>query len=102
MLNSITFGTFLLFGACCLAMVVWTVVFVPETANVPLESMYLLFEKNIIRGAIKDTIPKYRRSNTLKFVRNVEVDLVGWEKASDGSVFVERASSVEAPKTDRA
>lgn len=70
MLADITYGTFLLFGACCLLMVVYTIFFVPETANVPLESIGVLFEGNIIAGALKDTIPGHSRARTLQHVRD--------------------------------
>ncbi|KAF2733781.1 MFS quinate transporter-like protein QutD [Polyplosphaeria fusca] len=66
MLDKITYGTFLLFGACCIAMGIYTVFCVPETKNVPLESMHLLFEGNIIRGCIRDTIPRYSRAKELQ------------------------------------
>lgn len=55
-------------------MVVYAIFFVPETAGVPLESIYLLFEGNIIAGATRDTIPRASRAKHLKNVRNVEMD----------------------------
>lgn len=66
MLADITYGTFLLFGSCCLVMGVYVIFCVPETKNVPLESIYLLFEGDIIKGCIKDTIPRYSRSKQLQ------------------------------------
>lgn len=66
MLDKITYGTFLLFGACCVLMGIYTVFCVPETKNVLLESIHLLFEGNIIRGCIKDTIPRYSRAKQLQ------------------------------------
>lgn len=47
-------------------MVVYTVFCVPETKGVPLESIHVLFEGSIIKGAIKDTIPKYSRARLLQ------------------------------------
>lgn len=66
MLNDITFGTFLLFGACCILMTIYTVFCVPETKGVPLETIHVLFEGSIIKGAIKDTIPRYSRAGLLQ------------------------------------
>lgn len=66
MLDNITYGTFLLFGACCILMGIYTVFCVPETKNVPLESIHHLFEGQIIRGAVKDTIPRYSRAKKLQ------------------------------------
>lgn len=55
MLAQITYGTFLLFGSCCAIMLLYAVFCVPETKGVPLESIGLLFEGNIIAGATRDT-----------------------------------------------
>lgn len=60
MLAQITYGTYLLFGACCALMLVYAVFCVPETKGVPLESVGLLFEGNIIAGATKDTVSRAR------------------------------------------
>ncbi|KUI65525.1 putative quinate permease [Cytospora mali] len=66
MLDRITYGTFLLFGACCIIMLLYAVFCVPETKGVPLESVNLLFEGNIIAGATKDTIPRFSRAKKLQ------------------------------------
>lgn len=66
MLDDITYGTFLLFGACCIAMGIYTVLCVPETKNVPLESIHHLFEGSIMKGCISDTIPRYSRARRLQ------------------------------------
>lgn len=66
MLDKITYGTFLLFGSACIIMGFYAVVCVPETKNVPLESIHLLFEGNIIKGCIRDTIPRYTRAKQLQ------------------------------------
>lgn len=66
MISNITFGTFLLFGACCILMGVYTVFFVPETKNVPLESIHLLFEGNIVKGCLQDIIPRHSRAMKLQ------------------------------------
>ncbi|KAF2648771.1 general substrate transporter [Lophiostoma macrostomum CBS 122681] len=66
MLDDITYGTFLLFGTCCILMGIYTVFCVPETKNMPLESVHLLFQEDIIRGCIKDTIPRYSRAKQLQ------------------------------------
>lgn len=66
MLARITYGTFLLFGACCICMAFYAVCCVPETKNVPLESIQLLFEGNIIKGCLRDTVPRHSRAKTLQ------------------------------------
>ena len=50
----------------------YAVVFVPETKGVPLESIYMLFEGNIVKGAIGDTVPRHARARGLKDVSNVD------------------------------
>ncbi|EME45011.1 hypothetical protein DOTSEDRAFT_70907 [Dothistroma septosporum NZE10] len=77
MLAKITFGTFLLFGSCCIIMVIYTIFCVPETKNVPLESIYLLFEGNIIKGATRDTIPRFSRAKVLQHRRSGDADGAG-------------------------
>jgi SP family sugar:H+ symporter-like MFS transporter len=42
---------------------------VPETKGVPLESMHLLFEGDIINGCIRDTVPRYSRAKQLQHHR---------------------------------
>lgn len=66
MLKEITYGTFLLFGACCIIMGVWVIFCVPETKGVPLESIHLLFDDNIVAGCIKDTFPKTSRAKKIR------------------------------------
>ena len=66
MLANITYGTFLVFGCSCFLMACYAVVFVPETKNVPLESLYLLFRGDIVKGAIRDLRPKNQRARTLR------------------------------------
>ncbi|KAG8157128.1 hypothetical protein KVR01_013118 [Diaporthe batatas] len=66
MLDRITYGTFLLFGSCCILMLLYAVFFVPETKGVPLESINLLFKDNIVAGATKDTIPRFSRARKMQ------------------------------------
>jgi hypothetical protein len=66
MLADITYGTFLLFGSCCIVMGIYTIFCVPETKNVPLESIHLLFEGDIIKGCIRDTVPRHSRAKKLQ------------------------------------
>jgi SP family sugar:H+ symporter-like MFS transporter len=65
MLDRITYGTFLVFGSACIIMVVYAVLCVPETKGVPLESIYKLFEGNIIAGATRDVVPRFSRAKHL-------------------------------------
>lgn len=83
MLSDITYGTFLLFGSCCILMVVYTIFCVPETKNVPLESIHLLFEGNIIKGAVRDTVPRHSRARVLQHRGEVEGDEVRAGKDAD-------------------
>ena len=57
--------TFLLFGSCCIVMGIYAIFFVPETKGVPLESIHLLFEGNIIAGCVKDTFPSTSRAKKI-------------------------------------
>lgn len=66
MLDEITYGTYLLFGSCCILMLLYAVFCVPETKGIPLESIGLLFEGNIIAGATRDTIPGSSRAKQLQ------------------------------------
>lgn len=74
MLTNITYGTFLLFGSCCILMAIYTVFCVPETKGVPLESISILFEGSIIKGATMDTIPRYSRARKLQNATKVAED----------------------------
>jgi MFS transporter, SP family, sugar:H+ symporter len=85
MLADITYGTFLLFGSLCLVMGIWTVFCVPETKGVPLESIGELFEGNIIRGCIQDTVPKRSRARRLRHHHNTnDVDSVTGDVPNKG------------------
>ncbi|OQN97048.1 hypothetical protein B0A48_16852 [Cryoendolithus antarcticus] len=92
MLAEITYGTFLVFGSACVLMVVYTVFCVPETKGVPLESIYMLFEGNIMAGATRDTIPKKARAKFLTNASNIEPVVKGKESVGE---HVER---VDAPQ----
>jgi SP family sugar:H+ symporter-like MFS transporter len=72
MLDRITYGTFLVFGSACIVMVVYAVLCVPETKGVPLESIYMLFEGNIIAGATRDVVPRFSRAKHLAHSSNGE------------------------------
>jgi MFS transporter, SP family, sugar:H+ symporter len=65
MLAEITYGTFLVFGSACIVMVIYTVICVPETKGIPLESIHLLFKNNVIAGATRDTIIGKTRAKTM-------------------------------------
>ncbi|EME84253.1 uncharacterized protein MYCFIDRAFT_133500 [Pseudocercospora fijiensis CIRAD86] len=101
MLSDITYGTFLLFGGCCCLMVIYTVFCVPETSNVPLEKIHLLFDGNVIKGATMDTIPRYRRANVLQHRQEFdgEDDVVG--KDVDAASHVEERSDTERDVAER-
>ncbi|KAJ7455264.1 general substrate transporter [Mycena galericulata] len=54
MLNEIKYGTFLLFGLCCLVMALWAWLCLPETTGYALEDIGLLFEKDVILRSVQD------------------------------------------------
>lgn len=87
MLADITYGTFLLFGSCCILMAVYAVFCVPETKGVPLESIHLLFEGSIVKGALRDVVPG--RSRAAEMGRQREER----EGADEASVFSGKASA---------
>jgi len=58
-LYHIAYGTFLLFGSCCIAMGNYTIFCVPETKNGSLESVHLLSEGGIVRGGVGDMCRGY-------------------------------------------
>ena len=66
MLNRITCGTFFVFGSVCIIIVVYAVLYVPETKGVPLESIYKLFEGNIVAGVV----PRFSRVKHLAYSSN--------------------------------
>ncbi|CAK1364295.1 unnamed protein product [Cercospora beticola] len=92
MLDKITYGTFLLFGGCCILMAIYTVFCVPETKGVPLESIHLLFEGGIIKGALKDTIPAKSRAKKLREAQAVgRIDVIGKDFDDEEAHHVEQA-----------
>ncbi|KIJ62884.1 hypothetical protein HYDPIDRAFT_176307 [Hydnomerulius pinastri MD-312] len=54
MLEKITYGTFLLFGFCCMIMAAWTYFLLPETKGYALEDIKFLFEKDLVVRALED------------------------------------------------
>lgn len=95
LLADITYGTFLLFGACCVGMTVYAVVCVPETKGVPLEQVHLLFDGAIIKGCIRDTIPRLSRAREWRMKRENEdaEGLVGGKDGEGRMIHVQSAST---------
>lgn len=54
LLVQIRYGTFLLFGSCCVVMGIWAYVFLPETKGVALEDIKHLFEQDMVVRALQD------------------------------------------------
>ncbi|KAI0738639.1 general substrate transporter [Daedaleopsis nitida] len=54
MLDEIKYGTFLLFGFCCLIMSVWAYALLPETTGYALEDVHWLFEDEMVTRALQD------------------------------------------------
>lgn len=110
MLARITYGTFLLFGTFCLIMVAFVIVCVPETKGVPLESIHLLFEGSIVKGAVRDTVPKWTRAKGLKDAGRMVIEEERFEngvvmgKGSGGGKgadeFVEEIGSERRSRSD--
>ncbi|KAG2337443.1 general substrate transporter [Suillus weaverae] len=55
MLEKITYGTFLLFGVCCMIMAAWVYFFLPETKGYALEDIKYLFEKDVVVRSLEDS-----------------------------------------------
>lgn len=91
MLADITYGTFLLFGSLCIVMGVYAVFFVPETKGVPLESIHMLFEGNIVKGAFMDTFPGRSRAKGLQNHHNSDdTDSIDGDGVRKGGARVEQ------------
>ncbi|KAF8442288.1 general substrate transporter [Boletus edulis BED1] len=54
LLEGIKYGTFLLFGMCCMLMSAWVYFFLPETKGYALEDIRFLFEKDMMVRALED------------------------------------------------
>ncbi|KAI0315088.1 general substrate transporter [Amylostereum chailletii] len=54
MLEHIKYGTFLIFGLCCLIMAVWAYTCLPETTGYALEDVHWLFEDKVLTRALQD------------------------------------------------
>ncbi|KAF9446830.1 general substrate transporter [Macrolepiota fuliginosa MF-IS2] len=54
MLNSIKYGTFLIFGFCCLFMALWAYACLLETTGYALEEIKYLFERDVIIRSLQD------------------------------------------------
>jgi len=54
MLNSITYGTFFLFGSLCVVMSAYAWGCLPETRGIPLEEIHEVFEGNLLHRSIAD------------------------------------------------
>jgi hypothetical protein len=54
MLDGIKYGTFLLFGFCCLTVATWAYICLPETSGYALEDIKYLFEKDVIVRSLYD------------------------------------------------
>ncbi|KAJ7288041.1 general substrate transporter [Mycena rebaudengoi] len=86
MLNEIKYGTFLLFGFCCLVMAFWAWLCLPETAGYALEDIGLLFEKDVILRSLQDApggrlfIGKRRATpvEKLRAIADAEARQAGW------------------------
>jgi hypothetical protein len=54
MLEAMKYGTFLLFGVCCMIMAAWAYFFLPETKGYALEDIKYLFEKDVMVRSLQD------------------------------------------------
>lgn len=93
MLSNITYGTFLLFGCTCALACFYSIFCVPETRNVPLESVYLLFEGSIVKGCINDVFPSRARARKLQTHSHDVHNPYASDNKRDGSVDAEKKSN---------
>ncbi|KAG0701235.1 general substrate transporter [Suillus ampliporus] len=54
MLETMKYGTFLLFGVCCMIMAAWVYFLLPETKGYALEDIKYLFEKDVMVRSLED------------------------------------------------
>jgi len=78
MLEEIKYGTFLLYGVCCVLMSVWVYFFLPETKGYALEDMRFLFEKDMMVRALEDAPGGHiflggRRSTPMADIKNAPI-----------------------------
>jgi hypothetical protein len=96
MLADITYGTFLLFGSCCILMFVYVIFCVPETKGVPLESIHLLFEGSIVKGCVQDLVPRHSRAKKI----NAEVAAAEYHVGKDSDSELSATRRHKGPVTD--
>ncbi|KAI4161376.1 MAG: hypothetical protein LQ342_004928 [Letrouitia transgressa] len=97
LMEKITYGTFLVYGAGCLLGVVFIVFGVPESKKIPLEKVHVLFEGKIIRGALRDIVPSRARAKALA----AESARQGKEGRSDREMSEHNAGGEKgSPKAD--
>ncbi|KAH0833343.1 hypothetical protein J3R83DRAFT_12412 [Lanmaoa asiatica] len=80
MLEEIKYGTFLVFGMCCMLMSVWVYFCLPETKGYALEDIRFLFEKDMLVRALEDApggriFLGGRRSTPVAELRRAATDL---------------------------
>ncbi|EPQ52582.1 sugar transporter [Gloeophyllum trabeum ATCC 11539] len=100
MLNSIKYGTFLLFGMLCLIMAAWAYFLLPETTGYALEDIKYLFEKDLVLRSVQDA-PGGKvflgRRRALS-VQESRVQATESESKKDGDVSSEDGSSAKDEK----
>lgn len=94
LLDRIQYGTFLLYGSCCLTMAVWSYVCLPETSGYALEDIKYLFERDVIIRSLQDApggklFLRGRRARPVVFLRDgvTEGDDTDGEANDDDSEF---------------
>ncbi|KDQ53166.1 hypothetical protein JAAARDRAFT_137466 [Jaapia argillacea MUCL 33604] len=97
MLNTITYGTFLLFGLCCLIMAAWAYFFLPETTGYALEDIKYLFEEDMVVRSLQDApggriFLGGRRARRMDEMKGSEPEPVSRRK-TDGSISSELKGS---------
>ncbi|KAJ6576682.1 general substrate transporter [Mycena vulgaris] len=98
MLNEIGYGTFLLFGLCCICMAFWAWLCLPETTGYALEDIGLLFEKDVILRSLQDApggrlFIGTRRAPPIGELRDTDTD-------PDAKVRVENVENIERKRSD--
>jgi hypothetical protein len=79
LLDRIKYGTFLLFGSCCLIMAAWSYVCLPETSGYALEDIKYLFERDVIIRSLQDApggklFLRGRRARSVVLLREGEAE----------------------------
>ncbi|KAF9004026.1 general substrate transporter [Cyathus striatus] len=100
MLDTITYGTFLLFGLLCIIMVLWSYVFLPETTGYALEDIKYLFNEDITLRSLQDA-PGGRLFIGKRRAKSIEELRMQEETSSNLEVSESKTSRVSGESTKK-